>query len=123
MSSSAFVADEVVESVVGLGHPDDLSPNGDSFGNEDAEAVVAAPAAVEAAKDNFAELTEAVFRDRRGDQEFLMAEGMSVADILLTTCIQSALRRKISLPEYLISYNDRVSQRPAFQRALAANTP
>lgn len=83
----------------------------------------AAPAAVKAAKDNFAELTGAVFDSSGYDREFLMPNGMSVADILLTTCIQSAQRREITLPNYLIDYNDRMSQRPGFQRALAINNP
>ena len=82
-----------------------------------------APAAVEAAKVNFTELTEAMFSNKGNDGEFLMPDGMSVADILLTTCIQSAQRRKIDLPNFLISYNEQMSQRPAFRQALAVNNP
>lgn len=83
----------------------------------------AAPAAVEAAKDNFADLTGALFDSSDKDREFLMQNGMSIADILLTTCIQSAQRRGITLPDYFADYNDRMSQRPAFRRALAINNP
>ena len=82
-----------------------------------------APAAVEAAKQNFTELSEAVFSVSGNRNKFLMPEGMSIADILLTTCIQSALRRKISLPDYLINYNEQMSRRPAFRQALAINNP
>ncbi len=82
-----------------------------------------APGAVEAAKDNFADLTGALFNGVTNDREFLMPDGMSVADILLTTCIQSAQRRNIALPDYFTDYNDRMSQRPAFRRALAINNP
>ena len=82
-----------------------------------------APAAVEAARDNFAELTGALFDGSGKDREFLMPDGMSVADILLTTCIQSAQRRAIALPDYFTDYNDRMGQRPAFLRALAINNP
>ena len=82
-----------------------------------------APGAIAAAKDNFVDLTSALFDGGRGDQEFLMPDGMSVADILLTTCIQSARRRQIAVPDYLIDYNERMIQRPAFQEALAINTP
>jgi glutathione S-transferase len=82
-----------------------------------------APAAVEAAKDNFADLTGALFEGVKDDREFLMPDGMSVADILLTTCIQSARRRGIDLPDYFTVYNDRMSQRPAYQKALAINNP
>jgi len=82
-----------------------------------------APAAVEAAKDNFADLTGALFGDSGNHRDFLMQDGMSVADILLTTCIQSARRRDIALPDYFTDYNDRMSQRPAFRQALAVNNP
>ena len=82
-----------------------------------------APAAVEAAKQNFTELTEAVFSVSGNRSEFLMPEGISVADVLLTTCIQSAQRRKISLPDYLINYNEQMTRRPAFRQALAINNP
>ena len=82
-----------------------------------------APAAVEAAKDNFTDLTGALFDGSAKDREFLMPDGMSVADILLTTCIQSAQRRNIDLPDYFTDYNNRMSQRPAFRQALAINNP
>jgi glutathione S-transferase len=82
-----------------------------------------APAAVEAARNNFTELTRAVFGAVEKHREFLMTEGMSVADILLITCLQSAKRRNITMPNYLTDYNDRISQRPAFQKALEINNP
>lgn len=82
-----------------------------------------APGAIDAAKENFSDLTGALFNGVVRDDGFLLPEGFSVADILLTTCIQSALRRGIDMPDYFIGYNDRMSQRPAFQQALAINTP
>jgi glutathione S-transferase len=82
-----------------------------------------APGAIDAAKENFSDLTGALFKDIGTDREFLLPEGMSVADILLTTCIQSAQRREIEMPAYFTDYNERMKQRPAFQRALAINNP
>lgn len=82
-----------------------------------------APGAIEAAKDNFVDLTGALFTGSGKDREFLMQEGMSIADLLLTTCIQSALRRSIDIPDFLIDYNARMSRRPAFRQALAVNNP
>lgn len=82
-----------------------------------------APGAIEAAKDNFVDLTGALFDGVGEDREFLMTEGLSIADILLTTCIQSAQRRGIAVPEFFVAYNERMSQRPAFKRALAVNNP
>ena len=82
-----------------------------------------APGAIEAAKNNFSDLTGALFDGAGGNQEFLLPEGLSVADILLTTCIQSAQRRGIEMPGYLVEFDDRMSRRPAFQKALAINNP
>ncbi len=82
-----------------------------------------APGAIDAAKDNFSDLTSALFDGAGADREFLLPEGLSVADILLTTCIQSAQRRGIEMPGYLVDFNERMSQRPAFRQALAINNP
>jgi len=82
-----------------------------------------APAAVEAAKGNFADLAGALFAGAGKDREFLMQQGMTVADILLGTCLQAARRRGIALPDYLIDYDARMSARPAFRKALAINNP
>ena len=76
-----------------------------------------------AAKDNFADLTGALFDGSANDRDFLMPDGTSIADILLTTCIQSAQRGNIALPDHLANYNNRMSQRPAYQNALAINNP
>jgi len=43
------------------------------------------------------------------------------ADILLTTCLTNALRRKIELPGVLHDYLKRTTAREAYQRALQAN--
>ena len=48
---------------------------------------------------------------------------MSVADILLATCVDSALRRDIALPGYLVDYRKRMTARPAYRRAFATNFP
>jgi glutathione S-transferase len=82
-----------------------------------------APAAVESAKDYYSELSGAVFDRLDPNQEFLMEEGMSVADILMTTCLVSAIRRGIAVPDYLLAYRDRMTERPAWKAAWPRNHP
>ena len=82
-----------------------------------------APGAVTAARDCFSEQTSALFAGFARDREHLMPEGMSVADILLVTCIQSAYRRGITVPDCLTGYNERMIERPAYRTALERNTP
>ncbi len=82
-----------------------------------------APQAVASAKDYFSELSGAVFDRLDPAQEFLMKEGMSVADILMTTCLVSAIRRGIAVPDYLLAYRDRMTDRPAWKAAWARNYP
>jgi len=82
-----------------------------------------APKAVEAAKAQFADQAAAAFGLIDRNQPFLMAEGMSVADILLTTCVDSAMRRGIDMPAFLIGYHERMTGRPAYRRAFARNFP
>jgi glutathione S-transferase len=69
------------------------------------------------------DLTEAVFGAADGELEFVMPEGMSVADILLTTCMNSALGRDIPLCDRLMRYHARITARPAYRQALERNRP
>ena len=48
---------------------------------------------------------------------------MSVADILLTTVVDSALRRDIATPEFLVRYLARMTKRPAYRAAFERNFP
>lgn len=82
-----------------------------------------APNAIAAARDNVIDLTGAVFGDGEGEIETLMPEGMSVADIILTTCMNSALGRDIPLPDRLMRYHERMTARPAYRKALQLNRP
>ena len=52
-----------------------------------------------------------------------MDEGMSVADILLASCVDGAIKRDVVVPESLIFYLERITQRPAYRQALARNHP
>ncbi len=81
----------------------------------------AAPNVIEAAKDYFTDQTGALFDGAVADHDFLMPEGMTVADILLTTVVDSALRRAIAVPEFLVRYLGRMIQRPAYRDAFVRN--
>ncbi len=81
----------------------------------------AAPNVVEAAKDYFTEQTGALFEGAVADHDTVMAEGMTVADILLTTVVDSALRRAIAVPEYLVRYLRPMIERPAYRDAFERN--
>ncbi|HYZ62870.1 MAG TPA: glutathione S-transferase family protein [Acetobacteraceae bacterium] len=83
-----------------------------------------APAAVESAKVYCREQIEALApRFDATNGHYLLGEQISVADILLTTCLDWALSAGIPLPEAVHAYLDRIHQRPAFQEALRRNDP
>ena len=81
----------------------------------------AAPNVIDAAKEYFTEQTSALFEGAVATHEYLMNEGMSVADIILTTVVDSALRRGIPMPECLIGYLRRMMERPAYRKAFDTN--
>ncbi len=78
---------------------------------------------VQSAKEYFTDQVNALAGNFADDGQFLMAPGMSVADILLSTCITSALSLGITVPDCLIAHERRMTQRPAYQRAVERNFP
>ena len=82
-----------------------------------------APRAVESAKEYFTDLTGAMVKKLPADFETLLPEGMSIADLLLVTCLAHAQLCGIPLPEPLPAYQRRIAQRPAFRQAYARNFP
>ena len=82
----------------------------------------AAPNAVNAAREIFAKQAEATVQ-RLGAGPYAMGERFTGADILLTTCLTSALRRDIALPDALGNYLARTTVRGAYQRAIEADQP
>jgi glutathione S-transferase len=80
-----------------------------------------APTAVESAKSYFLHNLEAMAARIGGDNAYLFGDQISVADILLMTCLDWASSCGISLPESVSSYWRRVALRPAYQAALKKN--
>jgi glutathione S-transferase len=81
-----------------------------------------APNAVNAAKEIFVQQAAAAAQ-RLGAGPYAMGERFTGADILLTTCLASAQRRDIALPEVLNDYLAGTTVRPAYRRGVEANRP
>ena len=80
-----------------------------------------APAAVESAKNYFLHNVEAMASQIGNENLYLFSDRLSVADILLMTCLDWAVSCGISLPETVAHYRRRVALRPAYQAALKKN--
>lgn len=80
-----------------------------------------APTAVESAKSYFLHNIEAMAARIGGDNTYLVGDQLSVADILLVTCLDWAVSCGIALPETVSRYQQRVALRPAYQAALKKN--
>lgn len=80
-----------------------------------------APTAVESAKSYFLHNIDAMDSRIGRDNPYLFGDRLSVADILLTTCLDWAASCGISLPEAVTHYRQRVALRPAYQAALKKN--
>ena len=80
-----------------------------------------APAAVASAKSYFLHNLEAMAAKVGSDNPYLFGDWLSVADILLMTCLDWAVSCGISLPEPVSYYRQRVALRSAYQAALKKN--
>ncbi len=64
-----------------------------------------------------------VLSDHLQGREYLMAQGFSLPDLLLTTCLDWAAFYGVELPDVVAAYRDRNAQRSAYQRAMQINYP
>jgi glutathione S-transferase len=80
-----------------------------------------APTAVESAKNYFRHNVEAMAARIGSENSYVCGDRLSVADILLMTCLDWAVSCGISLPEAVTHYRQRVVLRPAYQAALKKN--
>jgi glutathione S-transferase len=80
-----------------------------------------APTAVEAAKAYFLEQVEALQPQFRGIDPYLFGDRLSVADILLTSCLDWAVAVGIALPPATLAYRERTTSRPAYSEARRRN--
>jgi glutathione S-transferase len=80
-----------------------------------------APNALQAARDGFVRQARATVQRLSSGGPYALGEQFSGADILLTTCLNGALRRNIELPDALHDYLGRTTARDAYQRAQRLN--
>lgn len=80
-----------------------------------------APNALTAAREGFARQAQAAAVRLAGGGPYVLGEHFSGADILFTTALTGAIRRKIALPESLQHYLRHVTARPAYLQALQIN--
>ncbi len=80
-----------------------------------------APNALQAAREGFARQARAAATRLAISGPYVLGEHFSGADILLTTCLNGAIRRHIELPEALHAYHKRTTAREAYQRAQRLN--
>lgn len=80
-----------------------------------------APTTVESAKDYFRHNIEAMASRVGSGNPYLLGERLSIADVLLMTCLDWAALCGIPLSEPLSHYRQRLAQRPAYQAALKKN--
>lgn len=82
-----------------------------------------APLAVESAKSYFRQQIEALEPSFKLTEAYLFGEEFSVADVLLTTCLDWARDVGIELPASVAGYLERVASRPAYREARRRNDP
>ena len=80
-----------------------------------------APNAVQAAKEGFRKQVLTAGEKLASQGPYILGERFTGADILLTTCLVSAVRRQILLTDTLQEYLQRLTARDAYQSALKAN--
>lgn len=81
----------------------------------------AAPEAVRSAEEYFRRQLDAVGPRIAAADPYLLGAAISVADILLTTCLDWALRYEIALPDEVLRYRERTTDRAAYAAAFDFN--
>ena len=80
----------------------------------------AAPHAVASAK-TYASKHFDVVADYLQDKKYLLRDTLTLADVLLVSCLDWAVAYGFELPEPLLRYRGELAERPAYQRAYTAN--
>lgn len=80
------------------------------------------PVAVTAAGEYFKHQIDTMEKPlRKNAGKFLMGNQISVADILFVTCLDSAIRYDLPLPEYLLAYHKKLTARSAYIKSKEDN--
>jgi glutathione S-transferase len=82
-----------------------------------------ASVAVDTARAYFERMIGAAAPDVAAGGQYLLGDTFSGVDILMQSCLFFAERYKFDLPREIIDYRERVTARPGYAKALAANNP
>jgi glutathione S-transferase len=82
-----------------------------------------APLANEAAAAYFQQQMRSVERALGDGRRHILGEQFTAADMLLSTCVGWAVRYGVPVAETVVEYNNGITARPAYARALESNTP
>ena len=80
-----------------------------------------APAALDAAREYFTRLADAMVPKLPGTTAYLLSDKISVADILLVSCLDWATLYRVPVPDAYRAYRARIAERPAYQQAFDFN--
>lgn len=81
-----------------------------------------APLANAAAAEYFQKQMRTVERALQDKPPYILGDRFTVADILLSTCMTWAVRYGVPVSDLALGYNKRITDRPAYRRALQTNT-
>ncbi len=82
-----------------------------------------APTANEAASAYFQTQMRSVERALGDGRPYVMGEHFTAADMLLATCVTWAVRYGVPVADHVAGYNDGITKRAAYARAVVSNTP
>lgn len=80
-----------------------------------------APLANAAAAEYFQKQMRTVERALAANPHYILGDRFTIADILLSTCVTWAVRYGVPVTDPVLAYNQRVTARPAYARALQTN--
>jgi len=81
------------------------------------------PVALESAAQYFATQLRHAEQALQDGRAFLVGGRLTTADVLLTTCLDWAVSYQVPITAACHDYLERITSRPAYRAALAANTP
>jgi glutathione S-transferase len=84
---------------------------------------IEAPAALKSAAAYFATQLRHAEQALQDGRPFLVGARLSTADMLLTTCLDWAVSYQVPVTAACRAYLGRITSRPAYRTAVAANTP
>ena len=82
-----------------------------------------APNAIRAAREGFQKQVQVASRELETGGPFLLGDGFTAADILLTSCLDWARFYELPLTDALQAYAERTTSRDAYRRAFSRNYP